>query len=331
MNPATALLDRLIRHDAASTAVLIERAQALSPTALDAERNLGPGSIRKTVHHIVEVMEGWCDRMRGLPQRTTAAADASFDEQFERLRIVTDDLFAWASELASDGQLEESFLDHRHSPPRAKTFAGALLHVATHGMHHRAQLAAMLREAGADDIPEGDLLSWERQRREVETGDADIPAPEVSDAKVTVTPLDPERDREAYPALRARLWPGEPEVAEEAAQILAGAAELAEVVFVARAEDGPAVGFLEMRLRGEAEGCTGSPVPTVEGWFVETAWRGRGVGRALIEAAEAWARGRGYGELASDAEVDNRGSRAAHRALGFEELPAVVPMRKRLG
>ena len=83
--------------------------------------------------------------------------------------------------------------------------------------------------------------------------------------------------------------------------------------------------------RAEAEGCAESPVPTVEGWFVETAWRGRGVGRALIEAAEAWARERGHREIASDAEVDNRGSRAAHRALGFEELPAIVPMRRRLG
>ena len=331
MNPATALLDRLIHHDAASTAALIERARSLSSTELDADRQFGPGSIRQTIHHIVEVMEGWCDRMRGVPQRTIAMPDASFDEQLERLRTVSDDLFAWGAELASAGRLDESFLDHRHSPPRAKSFAGALLHVATHGMHHRAQLAAMLREAGIEDLPEGDLLGWERKRREEETGNADLPAEEVTNDAVRVTPLDRARDREDYPALRARLWPEEPEVTEEAALILAGALELAEVVFIARADSHRAVGFLELRLRAEAEGCAESPVPTVEGWFVETAWRGRGVGRALIEAAEAWARERGHREIASDAEVDNRGSRAAHRALGFEELPAIVPMRRRIG
>jgi aminoglycoside 6'-N-acetyltransferase I len=63
-----------------------------------------------------------------------------------------------------------------------------------------------------------------------------------------------------------------------------------------------------------------SPVPFVEGWYVEPAWQRRGIGRALIEAAEARAREAGCTELASDAELDNTDGIAAHRAVGFDEV-----------
>ena len=58
--------------------------------------------------------------------------------------------------------------------------------------------------------------------------------------------------------------------------------------------------------------------------------RGSGVGRALIAAAEQWARDRQYTELASDALLDNTGSYAAHRALGFEEVERAIHFRKAL-
>jgi uncharacterized damage-inducible protein DinB len=38
-----------------------------------------------------------------------------------------------------------------------------IAHVITHSMHHRAQLIFMLRELGVEDLPEGDVLSWESQ------------------------------------------------------------------------------------------------------------------------------------------------------------------------
>ena len=37
-----------------------------------------------------------------------------------------------------------------------------LAHVATHGMHHRAQCLNMLRQLGAP-LPEIDLLEWQLQ------------------------------------------------------------------------------------------------------------------------------------------------------------------------
>jgi aminoglycoside 6'-N-acetyltransferase I len=56
--------------------------------------------------------------------------------------------------------------------------------------------------------------------------------------------------------------------------------------------------------------------------------RRQGVGAALVRAAEAWARARGYRDLASDALLDNLPSHEAHVALGFGEVERSVKYRK---
>lgn len=98
-------------------------------------------------------------------------------------------------------------------------------------------------------------------------------------------------------------------------------------VFVMDRGDGSLGGFLELSIRNYAEECTGD-TPYVESWYVDEDQRGCGVGRALVAAAEQWARERGYSEIASDALLDNRISHAAHRAIGFEEVERVVHFRK---
>ena len=138
-----------------------------------------------------------------------------------------------------------------------------------------------------------------------------------------------EGDRDAWVRLRAALWPGSLSDHEaETGQYFEQAVRL-PVVFVAEAE-GRLVGFLELDYRKYAPGCGSSPVPFIEGWFVEPAFQGRGIGRALIQAAEAHARAEGYEEIASDAEAENGDGIAAHRALGYEEIERVVCFRKSL-
>ncbi|HEX2863122.1 MAG TPA: GNAT family N-acetyltransferase, partial [Deinococcales bacterium] len=103
---------------------------------------------------------------------------------------------------------------------------------------------------------------------------------------------------------------------------------LLKAVFLAWSGSRP-VGFLELSVRPYAEGCDG-PAPFVEGWFVAEAERGRGVGRALVAAAEAWALERGFTDLASDTQLWNTASQAAHAALGFVEEERLVSYRKPL-
>lgn len=90
------------------------------------------------------------------------------------------------------------------------------------------------------------------------------------------------------------------------------------------------VGFIELAVRPFADGCDSAPVPHVEGWYVEPGARGRGTGRALMDAAEGWARERGFVELASDTEVHNDGSLAAHMRCGFVETERLIKFRKSL-
>jgi aminoglycoside 6'-N-acetyltransferase I len=101
-------------------------------------------------------------------------------------------------------------------------------------------------------------------------------------------------------------------------------------VFVAERSDSSLAGFVEVGTRPYADGCITSPVGYVEVWYVDPDVRRSGFGRALLEAAEKWARERGYHEIASDAQVDNRVSHAAHRRAGYDEVDRVVQFRKAL-
>ncbi|HTE44088.1 MAG TPA: GNAT family N-acetyltransferase [Gemmatimonadaceae bacterium] len=101
-------------------------------------------------------------------------------------------------------------------------------------------------------------------------------------------------------------------------------------VFVAERADGSVCGFVEAGTRPYADGCDTSPVGYVEAWWVDNDMRRHGIGRALLRAAEDWARGKGYQEMASDALLDNLVSHEAHKRNGYEEVDRVVQFRKSL-
>ena len=139
-------------------------------------------------------------------------------------------------------------------------------------------------------------------------------------------------DAAAWLELRRALWP-EGSVAEhreEIAQFFAGEAPDPLAVLFALDSTGRAVGFAELSIRRNAEGCRSDRVAYLEGWFVVPEARRQGVGRALIAAAEAWGRSQGCREFASDAQADNEISAAAHGALGFTEAGLVRCFRKDL-
>jgi aminoglycoside 6'-N-acetyltransferase I len=104
-----------------------------------------------------------------------------------------------------------------------------------------------------------------------------------------------------------------------------------ETAFVAERPGGGLCGFVEVPVRPWAIGCQARPVGYVEGWYVDEDVRRRGVGRALIEAAEAWAGSKGCRQIASDAEIWNDVSHQAHGALGYEETARLVLYKKDLG
>jgi aminoglycoside 6'-N-acetyltransferase I len=135
--------------------------------------------------------------------------------------------------------------------------------------------------------------------------------------------------------LREALWPesSAEEHAGELAQIVAGRAPaiLPMVIFVAAPPEGAPLDFLEVGMRSHADGCDWShAVGYVKGWFVLENFRRRGIGAALLRAAEDWSRAQGCKEIASDTQIDNDVSQRAHQALGFEIAERAVLFRKSL-
>jgi aminoglycoside 6'-N-acetyltransferase I len=101
-------------------------------------------------------------------------------------------------------------------------------------------------------------------------------------------------------------------------------------VFVVERPDGALAGYVEVGSRAYAEGCATSPVGYIEEWYVDSDVRRAGHGRALLQAAEDWARGRGYQEIASDALLENEISHRAHQRSGYELVERIVVFRKSL-
>ncbi|HSF15135.1 MAG TPA: aminoglycoside 6'-N-acetyltransferase [Vicinamibacteria bacterium] len=138
------------------------------------------------------------------------------------------------------------------------------------------------------------------------------------------------RDKAAWIRMRTALWPGaEEEHTREIESYFAGSAFQMNAVLVAEANH-RLLGFIELAIRPSAEGSRSERVGYIEGWFVVPEARRRGVGRALVEAAEDWARSRGLIEMASDTELDNETSARTHEALGYEETARIRCFLKRL-
>jgi aminoglycoside 6'-N-acetyltransferase I len=129
--------------------------------------------------------------------------------------------------------------------------------------------------------------------------------------------------------LRQALWSWAE--GEHRAEALAALANPDAIAFLARDDQGVAIGFAEATLRHDyVNGCTTSPAGFLEGIYVREPNRRQGVARALVKAVEDWTRGCGCRELASDAWIDDANSHRMHARLGFSETERVVYFRKTL-
>jgi uncharacterized damage-inducible protein DinB len=156
------ILEKLLRHDAWTTRLLLTRAASLSDAALDEPFDMGHRTLRRTFRHIIANMECWCDLVLARPQRSiTHTPDDDIAALLARLDIVAAELVAFGESFSSSGRNEDIFTDYLENPAQKKSVTTALAHLCTHGMHHRAQCLWMMRQLGLGNLPEGDLFSWE--------------------------------------------------------------------------------------------------------------------------------------------------------------------------
>lgn len=135
-------------------------------------------------------------------------------------------------------------------------------------------------------------------------------------------------DNEMWGAMRRALWP------------LVTASELyldierwwwigdPDSVCLVAEEGRRLVGFIEMSIRERAQGCRDNRVAYVEGWYVEPGARRRGIGRALLRAAESWGKGKNCRVLGSDTVMGDADGSNARLACGFAEVERLICYRK---
>lgn len=90
-----------------------------------------------------------------------------------------------------------------------------------------------------------------------------------------------------------------------------------EEVLIAEDFEARPLGFIH--VESAEDFFTGRAQGYVSNLAIEKAAEGRGVGRALMEAAETWTRSRGMGELTLYVFTNNSSARAFYERLGFAE------------
>lgn len=147
--------------------------------------------------------------------------------------------------------------------------------------------------------------------------------------QVTVRPLR-ETDLDEWFRLRKLLWDATKDGDHRSEMIDILDHPDSQLVLFADAGSGRLVGLLEASIRPYVEDCETDHVGYLEGWFIEPDFRKQGIGRELVRQAEIWAREKGCTEMASDAEIGNDLSLAAHLNLGYKETSRLVHLRKEL-
>ena len=145
------ILDRLLGHDAWTTRELLQLCQnRVDESAFQKSFAIGPGSLHDTFVHIIGTMEYWADRISDRPdesrtcdrmvgeRHSPAALRPMLDAAAEGLRRVAED-------VRDSGRLDEIMQVTFEARDCRFTRGSALVHVCTHGMHHRAQIINMLQ------------------------------------------------------------------------------------------------------------------------------------------------------------------------------------------
>lgn len=157
------LLERLLGHDQAATQELLELCLPLSQADFDREFDAGWRTLRATFEHMIFNIETWTDLMLARPLRDIEGQNSP-GELLTRLDASYREFAALARRIEAEGRLDDKWTDTLDNPPQQKSFGGAIAHVITHNMHHRAELQHMLHRLPLPHVPEGDLMGWEMRQ-----------------------------------------------------------------------------------------------------------------------------------------------------------------------
>ena len=157
----TSIYQDIYGHNDWANRKVLTLCDGLTDEQLDQTKQMGFGTLRKTIFHLLEAESVWLDRWQGKPSRpletTTNMGVAEMRKQF-------DDVAAVRNQLISEEQKTNftRVVDFKDSlgNPYSYPIGKLLNHVANHGVHHRAQALNYLRDFDKTVAGGLDYLFW---------------------------------------------------------------------------------------------------------------------------------------------------------------------------
>lgn len=145
--PRHVLQEVFLHNDWAMQRVL-EACERLNSDALDRTFEMGMGTIRATLHHLWAAERVWLDRWRRSPQPRFADPEPRVprEELSERLRTLASERDAFIAGCGPEDLRQRIAFRNRAGEPFEMPLGDMVLHVANHGIHHRAQISNMIRQ-----------------------------------------------------------------------------------------------------------------------------------------------------------------------------------------
>lgn len=152
-------IEILLRHDRWASGQMLSACEGLTQEQLHRTFEMGLGSVHGTIVHVIGAIQAWTDVLAGRAgrpwidqsPRSIKVLRGEFESSWEDL---------WA--VKGLGPLDEALTRERQGKTYRYTRAEILCHVATHGVHHRAQLLNMLRQLGVSPLPQSSVIEWVR-------------------------------------------------------------------------------------------------------------------------------------------------------------------------
>ena len=144
------ILDDLYRYNSWANDRIFALCEGLFDGQLDERREMGFGTLRNTMFHVLAAEETWLQRWTTLPSRPfpMEAQGLSLGEISRRLKQVAADRQSLMDRERPEGlQRICSYKDSKGNS-YSNRLEGLLLHVANHGIHHRAQALSFLKRLG---------------------------------------------------------------------------------------------------------------------------------------------------------------------------------------
>jgi uncharacterized damage-inducible protein DinB len=149
----------LLAHDRWATQQILDACAGLAEEQFHRRFDIGPGSLHDTTTHLLGAMRRWTDMLAGREQRARLEGTKRSPVQLKEL---LDEITSDFATIAKKHPVEEIVTGTAYERTFTLPRSAVITHVATHGMHHRAQCLNMLRQLGVQPLPPSSVMEWVR-------------------------------------------------------------------------------------------------------------------------------------------------------------------------